>query len=1076
MCGPNLSSTPFLNDFDHTAHPKINFGVQKLYVIGLMDMLPMPEILAILKKYLSYRLHSKLVKYCQLGSSNTWVSWTQVKENIDKRNNIQLCSQELLDLLSSLKPAENQCKIFHLGQNVSSTVSEEPTHSNTEAMVLDFMTYIYRRNILASIVKYYILKDFIHQLSLSALTVTRKGLLSQILQRLNEIIFEVVLLSFNGANYDNYLIMNPLLLCMTKLKHKIFLFKKGSQISTIKCTIKRNIQAKPNKKLQCDFTSHLYIKDIRFMVAGNMSLDRIGQLFNISFKKLAFPYEKATDIKTLKNITSLHPTDDLFWNDTFTSRTPALADRLRAQELFEFKNFMDLYQFSVYYLSLDCCLLHSIVLTIFNTYLHNGINIFIRRNFSQSNLSFQELFITQPARQIEYNLAPKRFSHPFLNYFIKKSVTGGLCTSFVHNTIDSDTVINSHLRYVNLQLDKKVWPNFQNIESLVFDKTPAGILTLDIRSLYPAASCKPIPVNTPIIYTRFTLEDFRNVSAYSARLNLKSFCTKVQSQGNMETDYFKLINKPPRFAAEYSALNEYLKTLPADIEIIRFQSSFTALGQCFFGNYPVDGLLSFLHRGIHNIHIIQYNSVFRHGHLASCTITNSVDQQVLAEKTHLVERNITNLYENFIKHFKLKNVKFQYISLSECNYPYHEIPGHSTYMIEYKKKYKYNNFVQAILNKKLTGFIVVRNLELRHQNPLFGFLVQKCIYKLQDLSPYTQEILHHFNESEKVISLHKCSGFMVISTYYFNWLYNNFDFSHPPDIYHGVFFKFERYLKNSIETKLKMRTDLKEKIKTETNLYIKQNLEVQAELIKLCLNSCYGFTLCNLGSSKFKSFRNAQSLPRHKMKNSKILSSIKLAEKVYLHEITHSSLNTFSTMLGHVGSNILFFSKIILLKRLYFVLKHLNPSKSQLLYMDTDSAHILLHHEKLEDNIDHEFRQNFLQLYDHHFEKYKLAGIWVSEGFYEKGQYIGEKSYILKNPPTSQTLSHMKGLNRYFQARFVNENIDPTVFTHINYNIFQKTADFIIFKTYMSKNLFLNYIPVKRYFVCASGSLPLKIQ
>jgi len=143
--------------------------------------------------------------------------------------------------------------------------------------------------------------------------------------------------------------------------------------------------------------------------------------------------------------------------------------------------------------------------------------------------------------------------------------------------------------------------------------------------------------------------------------------------------------------------------------------------------------------------------------------------------------------------------------------------------------------------------------------------------------------------------------------------------------------------------------------------------------------------------------------------------------------------------------------------------------------MDTDSAHIAVQHKNLIENIDDELQQSFLQKYDKHFEKYKLAGIWVNEGFFTNANYIGEKSYVLFNSHTNKPLSHMKGLNQHFQTRFVSEKIDPSVSPYITYNIFQKTSDFVIYKTNMSKNLFQNYVPVKRYFVCASGSLPLKI-
>jgi len=1067
----------FLNDFKKDPHPKTNFGIQRLYLIGLIDILPTHEILNILKNYIPFSIHLKIFKYCQLASGNTFLSWTQIKQVLDKKTNLTQCADELIALLMSIQPNQTHCKTFHLGNNNKTTTeSTEPTHENTEVLVWNFLKHIYRRNVLCSIIKYIILKDFIQKLTFSTLTSSHKGIFSQILLRLNEIIFETVLLSFNGANYDNYLIMNPLILCLTKFKHTVSLFKKGSSISTIKCTIKRNIEANPNnKKIRCDFTSHLFIKDIRYMVSNNLTLDRLGQLFNIKCKKLVFPYERGISIEALKTATSLDPTNDDFWRDSFKGYPPPLADRLSAQKLFESKLFPDLYQYSVYYLTLDCLLLHSIVLTLFNTYNDNMINIFIRRNYSQSNLSFQELFIVQPSKQIVNNLAPKRINHPFLNLFIRKSVTGGLCTAFVHNEINSNTIINHHLKYVDLNLEKNIWPNFKTPENLIFNKSPAGIVALDIRSLYPSASCEPIPVHTPLIYTRFTAADFKQLSSYSSMLDIKSFCNEVSLNGNTNSDYFKLINKPPRFSEEYNAINSYLATLPTDITVLRFQSSFTALGQCFFGHYPVDALLSFIDKGIHYINIIQYNSVFRHGHLTHCPIPNTEEQKMLVEKTNTVEKNIKQLCSHIKDIFNLPHIIFQYISISECNFKHHHIPRHSKLICDHKKKYTYYSFLQNIKNGTLTGYLLLKNLELKHKNPFIGFLIQKCVYSLKHLSPYTQNLLHHFHQSERVVSLHKASSYIIVSTAYFRWLMENFEFAQTPDIYHAIFFKFENYLKHSIETKLKMRTDIKERLKTEQNYIIKQNLEVQSELIKLCLNSCYGFTLCNVGNTKFKRFKNAVYLPRHKSKTNKIVSSIKLGEKIFLNEYSNPQKGFFNTMLGHVGANILFYSKIILLKRIYFVLKHLNPTKSQILYTDTDSLHILVHHKQLEDNIDENLRPSFLKAYDQHFEKNKLAGIWVNEGFFTNARYIGEKSYILFNTETNKTVSHMKGLNRYFQERFIKEQIDPTMFPHISCNLFAKTVDFLIFKTNYTKNLFQNYVPVKRYFICASGSLPLKI-
>jgi hypothetical protein len=238
---------------------------------------------------------------------------------------------------------------------------------------------------------------------------------------------------------------------------------------------------------------NLYIKDIRNLVAANMSLDKIGKLFNLKVSKLCFPYEKATSIKALKSFTSLYPNDDFFWQDTFSGKEIPLETRLEAQVIFNTQGFTNLYQYSVYYLKQDCILLHSIVLTLFDNYLADRINIFLRRNYSQSNLAYQQFFIVEPSRQIDQVLAPKKISNTFFNYFIKQAVTGGLCTSFVHGKIDNTTVINEHFNYLeNPCLNSKTWSNFHNIDpwKKVFTNTPAGINTIDIRSLYPSATVK----------------------------------------------------------------------------------------------------------------------------------------------------------------------------------------------------------------------------------------------------------------------------------------------------------------------------------------------------------------------------------------------------------------------------------------------------------------------------------------------------------------------------------------------------------------------------------------------------------
>jgi hypothetical protein len=179
-----------------------------------------------------------------------------------------------------------------------------------------------------------------------------------------------------------------------------------------------------------------------------------------------------------------------------------------------------------------------------------------------------------------------------------------------------------------------------------------------------------------------------------------------------------------------------------------------------------------------------------------------------------------------------------------------------------------------------------------------------------------------------------------------------------------------------------------------------------------------------LKRKKLKKISKMKMIQKRSARKNKLVSCVKLSEGVFIAEYKAAQLqHPFETMLGHVGCSILFHCKIILLKRLNYLLKFLNPTKAQLLYMDTDSANFLLKHEKFEDNVDENLRKPFIDLKGKHFEEFKLSGIWVEEGFFNSGQYIEEKSYVLSCE--NKTLSYRKGLNSMFQNKFVTENIDP---------------------------------------------------
>jgi hypothetical protein len=1080
-----------------------NLKQMSYYVSGLYDALNPDPVLKILKDFLPSAFYSKIYKYVMSDPCNikTIIHWESCKKELDKLN-LTYWSDQLICMLKNHMPNENNVKIFHINDNQILGKIGEPSLKSTRKLVFRFYASIYQRNILASIIKYILLKPLIQKFESSQLMPYKKGVFFRMHQRLCELIFECVLVAFNGSNYDNYLICNDLITIQTHLNGKIKLFKKGTSISTIISTNTSNIgryspntaNKKSKKKITViknKWTMKLFIKDVRNLVAANMSLDKTGKLFNLPVSKLCFPYEQATTIKRLKELTSLDPKNEVFWKDTFSGKSVPLENRILAQHIFEQQKCNNLYEFSVHYLIQDCVLLHSVLLTLFNVYLDNSINIFIRRNYSQSSLSYQQFFIVEPSRQVNKVLAPKTINNTFYNYLFKQAVTGGLCTSFVHGKIDKTTIINEHFNYLPpINLDPKTWPNFYKLPTHwknEFTHTPSGIATIDIRSLYPSASVKKLPVNIPLFYSRFTKEDYSKLypeKQFYRTLNLKLYCQHVRDFGNTYTDMIKLLSNPPYHYNEFNVLNVYLSTLPSNITIIRFQSQFTAFGQLTFVNYPVDGLLTYKENVTNTIHvkIIQYQSLYFHGHRSECYCSNNKEEEIKAAKTRDISRNIMQLCNHFTEHFKsmLNPIYFELVEIFDCDFPKHSVPKNDKhqYMPFYNSNYTYNQFLEKIYKKHFTGLLVVRNLTIakQNQNPIFGFIIQKIEYGLSKLSPYSQEQMSKLSTSKRVVSIHQSKEFMVISTEYFNWLQNTFGFESQPDIYHALIFQLDDYLRSGIESKLLIRKELKKLIQIETNLLLKQKYEIQSELIKLMLNSCYGYTLCNLNSTKFKQFVNRTRAPNQNKRFINVRSCFEMSKNVYLIELKRSQPQEFTTMLGHVGCYILYYSKIILSRRLLYMIQYCDPRFTQLLYMDTDSAHFLVKYEKFEENVDPGLRNSFLKFYDKHFETGpKISGIWVKEGFFEIGEYLGEKCYRLysENDQNNMVI-HMKGLNQHFQNLHTTLNINNSTNQIISYNNFFKSPDFLIFKTHMSKDLFRNLAPNKRYFVYAAGSLPLK--
>ena len=226
----------FENAFRQTPSATINRGVQKLYVIGLFDSLPIHLILNTLKTALPTSFVTTLTNFVTYQHKHKGykkeIDWEKTKTLLDKHS-LSGLAETITNLLSNISPHQNHVKVFHIHKNSETEHYTEPTSGNIKLMTYKFFYYIYQRNVLATLIKYVLLKPYLQQLENSGRIDQKKGIFYLIYQRMKEILFESVLITFNGGNYDNYLIANALLRLMNNSRQKINIFKKGANLSTI---------------------------------------------------------------------------------------------------------------------------------------------------------------------------------------------------------------------------------------------------------------------------------------------------------------------------------------------------------------------------------------------------------------------------------------------------------------------------------------------------------------------------------------------------------------------------------------------------------------------------------------------------------------------------------------------------------------------------------------------------------------------------------------------------------------------------------------------------------------------------
>ena len=291
-------------------------------------------------------------------------------------------------------------------------------------------------------------------------------------------------------------------------------------------------------------------------------------------------------------------------------------------------------------------------------------------------------------------------------------------------------------------------------------------------------------------------------------------------------------------------------------------------------------------------------------------------------------------------------------------------------------------------------------------------------------------------------------------TSYFLWLKKTFGFEEPPDILHCIAYPHTAYLKHPINQYLQRRFEIKQQIITNPNT----SLKIRSEIIKLLMNSSYGYCLLDYNSQRCLSYTYISKKRFNKQRNIGYL----VANSDYVR-VQNNKKQEFQYCAMEIGSTILWYSKVIFFDALYFILKCADPRKLQYIYSDTDSLHVIISENSLSQCILPEKEDFFEQNKDNYFGDHHIAGVLILEMEGTTGNYKSEKCYKI------DTLQKLKSVPRICHdlAKF-NETFH---FTAI------KIHPVLGMSTQVQrKQLNLLLIPRKRYFVNEGRlSFPLEL-
>lgn len=389
------------------------------------------------------------------------------------------------------------------------------------------------------------------------------------------------------------------------------------------------------------------------------------------------------------------------------------------------------------------------------------------------------------------------------------------------------------------------------------------------------------------------------------------------------------------------------------------------------------------------------------------------------------------------------------------------------------------------------GFLVCEGGTLCEESraPSIGFCIQKT-QTAHMLSRFTENLLRHYNittpaDGKKIVGGHSYNSVHVIHTAVYQWLTLTFGWQHKPLILHALLWKSKIYEGPTVDYFLRERRAVIKRM--ETCLPDDKNpLAIRKATIKLLLCSSYGYCSLNSGSggSRYKksAILNLAQLQNVEYKTRKrvrlglpiqVRSAVTIAPNSYK---VYSPLSPQAAPLLSHGATILALSKVIFLKSVYFLLSHLSPDRSQIIYIDTDSIHLTLHKETLLDNVPTHLRASYIENRDEFFDENRApSGQLIVESIVDYEKVFSEKVYILKvladNELTATPLLKSRASKGIPYNIEIDKGMNP--FFGFQQSMMRRQGKSKgVGITVFNKQLGGLLVPRRRYFIAESFSLP----